>query len=437
LALLACTVALASTASAQLSDYLGPGILTGGAESIGNRAGEQVDLRFFADMTGVYDNGLQPVSVNSKGDLVQIGGLYGIEADFGVYGVHSWRTGQLGIDYRGDFRHYFNDSFYDSTNHFLNIGYTYQKSKRLYFDFKGLGGLYSNYLSSVPGETSTPAVVTTPSLLLFDDRTYFLQGNAGMTYLLSARASFTVSGQGFTVQRQSSALVSMQGWGARGRFQYKLSRVTSVGTEYDRDHYQYQGLFGYTNSNNYNAFIATQMGRLWTMTLSAGAYQVDTLGLQSVTLSPAVAALLGVSSTLHVFSAENWLPSGRGVLTRKFKDASLTFNYSRSLAPGNGVYLSSRSDNGTVGYSYTGVRKASLGIYGGYSSLSSIGQGIPPFQMYTGGVRTTYNVTRAIHLVAGYDVRQQEIQIAGYRRTSYRASLGIAFSPGAVPLSLW
>ena len=46
-------------------------------------------------------------------------------------------------------------------------------------------------------------------------------------------------------------------------------------------------------------------------------------------------------------------------------------------------------------------------------------------------------MTHAFHAVARYDLRQQEITIAGYRATSYRVTLGMAFSPGSMPLSLW
>ncbi len=110
LASLVCAVTLASAASAQLSGYLGPGILTGGADTIGTRAGEQVDLRFYASLTGIYDNGIQPVSVDSKGNLIQVGGLYGVrQLGFGAYGVHSWRVSQLGLNYSGDFSHYFDE----------------------------------------------------------------------------------------------------------------------------------------------------------------------------------------------------------------------------------------------------------------------------------------------------------------------------------------
>jgi hypothetical protein len=434
LASLACGVVLASAAEAQLSNYLGPGILTGGADTIGTRAGEQVDLRFYADVSAVYDNGVQPVSVDSKGNLVQVNGLYGITADIGAYGTHSWRVAQLGLDYNGNFTHYFNDGTYDFTNQRMKLGYTYQKSRRLYFDVQGTAGTYSNYLGAVPGLSQS--VVTEPTLL-FDNRTYFLQGSVGMTYLLSPRMSFTLGGDGFTTQYQSSALVGVVGYGARAKFQYRVTRLTSIGAEYDRQHFQYPTYFGNSDINNYNMFVATQMGRYWTFSLSAGAFHTSTVGLETVALDPAIAALLGVSTTVHTFSAANWLPSGQAILRRKFKNAELIFTYGRSAAPGNGVYLSSRTQNGGATFSYMGIQRVSLAIHGGYYSLASVGQGIAPYDTYTGGVRATYNFTHALHAVAAYDVREQAIQVADYRRTSFRATLGIAFSPGSLPLSLW
>ena len=357
---------------------------------------------------------------------------------FGAYGVHDWRVARLGLDYRGDFRHYTNDSTYDSSNHTLTLGYTYQKSRRLYFDVQGLGGLYSNSLLAIPGETTaTPTIINQQSLLLFDNRTYFLEGSVGMTYLLSARASVSVGGEGFTAQHQSSALVGVDGYGGRAKFQYRVSRLTSIGTEYDRQHYQYPHFFGQSDVNMYNVFVSTQMGRLWTFSLSGGAYQVNAVGLQTITLDPAIARLLGVSSAVHVFAADNWIPSGRAALARKLRNANVTATYSRSVAPGNGVYLTSRMETGILTYSYSGVRNAAFSLSMGYNSLSSIGQGIAPYRQFTGGAGLTYNFTHAIHGLARYDVRQQEIQLAGYRGTSYQISLGIAFSPGTLPLSLW
>ena len=440
MAALASLVAFASTASAQLGDYLGPGVMTGGVGTIGTRGGEQVDLRFYAGINGIYDTGIQPVEVDSKGNLIQLKGLAGVEGVIGAYGVHSWRTSQVGIDYRGDFYHYNGNSFYDGSNHSLMIGYTYQQSRRLYFDLQGLAGIYSNFLGGIPsvlGSVNLPGFINSNGLLLFDSRTYFGQGGAGMTYLFSARSSFTLEGAGFDVARQSAALIGVVGYTAGARYQYRLSRNTTIGARYQREHFQYPNFFGNSDINAYTGFLGTRLGPLWTLSVGGGAFQSGVVGLQSVALPPAVAAILGVTSTIQVFRANNWLPTGEISLNRKMKNASLGFSYARSVSPGNGVYLTSRSESGLGTYSYMGIRKLSFSISGGYWSIDSLGQGIPPYRSFIGGTGFTYTLFRDLHATGRYDLRQQQIYIAGYRDTSYRVTFGLTYSPGTLPLSLW
>ena len=118
----ACLFASSAFAQ-QIGGYLGPGVMSRGAGDIGDRSGQPVSLRFFADVTGVYDNGIQPFSVDSKGDLISVNGLYGVQLDFGVYGQHQGKQSVLGLDYNGNFYHYTNDPFYDGTTHNLILGY--------------------------------------------------------------------------------------------------------------------------------------------------------------------------------------------------------------------------------------------------------------------------------------------------------------------------
>src|SRR5271166_4976255 len=105
---------LASTALAQTGGgYLGPAVLSSGATGVGNRSGQQVDLRFYGGVSGFFDSSIQPVAVDSKGNLVTLKGLEGVEASVGVYGTHAWRSAQLGVDYKGLVRAYNGNSGYD------------------------------------------------------------------------------------------------------------------------------------------------------------------------------------------------------------------------------------------------------------------------------------------------------------------------------------
>ncbi len=434
----ALALIFASTAAAQLGDYLGPGILTQGAGQIGTRAGQPVAIRFFANVAAVYDNGIQPLGLSSTGNLAQINGLYGVEASIGAYGVHQWRQAQLGLDYRGSFRDYVNGGYYDGSDHQLVLGYTYQKSRRLYFDLQEVAGTLSQSIGGIPGVAlPIPSTVDQPTSLLFDNREYFSESSLGVTYLLSARTSVSAGGSGFVVRQQNAGLVGVNGYSFRGAIRHRMSRVTSIGMEYTHSHYAFPGVYGASDINSYTGLYATQIGRRWKFSVQGGAYQAEVAGVQQVALSPTIAALLGINNIAQSFYQEYWFPTGSATLTRRFKTSSLSFDYGRSIAPGNGVYLTSRTDSGTATYSYTGVRKTSLSVAGGEYTLASLGQGIQPYRQFTGGAGMTYAIYRSLHLTARYDARHQEIDLAGYRRTSYRATIGIAFSPGSVPLALW
>ncbi len=434
---LACCVA--STSLAQIGGgYLGPAILSSGANGVGNRSGQQVDLRFYAGVTGIYDSSIQPLAIDSKGNLVTISGLYGVEASIGAYGTHSWRTAQLGLDYHGAFRAYNAGSAYDGIDQSLSLGYTLQESRRLGFSGRVMGGIVSN---SLGGLGNVPALATqtevVPATLLFDSRSYYLQGGLDMIFRQTARTSFTVSGEGFDVWRQSAALVGVEGYTVRGTVEHKLNKNSSVGFTYSREHFNFPRAFGAADIDLGEGFVGTNFSRFWAFTLRGGVFHAQVKGLQSVALDPVIAALLGQPTVIQAFYRENIYPSGAVSLARRFKNANLNFSYGRSVGPGNGVYLTSRTEVGSATYSYTGIRKANLAISGGYNSLDSLGQGIQPYRSGYAGAGFTYTLPRSLHVTGRYDYRYQAIEELVYKHFGYRASLGLVYSPGKVPLSLW
>jgi hypothetical protein len=283
---------------------------------------------------------------------------------------------------------------------------------------------------------TTPTVVS-PSTLLFDSRSYFLQGGLDLTVQQTARTAFTVGGQGFDVWRQSSYLVGVEGYSLHGQVEHRLNRNTSVGFSYQRQHFNFPKVFGQADIDSGELFVGTNLGRLWTFTIHAGVFHSEVSGLATVALNPVIAALLGQSTTVQAYYKENIFPSGSASLTRKFKTANLNFFYSQSVVPGNGVYLTSKNQNGGGSYSYTGIHKLNLAVSGGYYSLSSLGQGIQPYKTFTGGAGLTYSLPLSLHAVARYDYRYQEIVDLAYKNNGYRVVVGLTYSPGKLPLSLW
>ena len=435
----ACLFASNAIAQGPVGGYMGPGIMSRGAGDIGERSGQPVSVRFFADVTGVYDNGIQPFSVNPNGTLVTVNGLYGVQLDFGAYGQYQGKQSVVGLDYKGNFYHYPDNQFYDGTTHNLALGYTYQKSRRIAFDLRALAGTTTlGYGSGSFGVASIPTdIVNQPTSLLFDNRTYYGQGTADVNFIASARTSYTIGGDVFAVRREASGLAGLNGWNARSSVQHRLSRQKTIGLVYQHMFYNFPPAFGQSDTDMIEAFFSTTLGRRWTFNVHGGGFRTDVQGLSIVQLNPVIAALLGQSFGVQAFNRTDMYPSGTALLMGRFRTTSVQATYARTVIPGNGVYLTSRQDSASAGISYTGIKKWNFGLNGGYYRISSIGQAIPTYGQFTGGAGITYGLTRSLHIVARYDVRHQDISLVGLRETGSRATIGLAFSPGNVPLSLW
>ena len=424
-----------SSMAAQFTNYLGPGILTRGASDIGTRAGQDVDLRFFVNATGIYDNGIQPYGVDANGKLPVINGLWGTEVALGAYGVHKFRHAKLGLDYRGTYRHYANNSFYDGSDQILTLGYTYQKSRRLVFDTRQIAGSVSQGTSfggTLP--TVTDALVS-PASLLFDNRANYLQSSLDLNYLMSDRTVLTFGGEGFGIWRKATGLIGVEGYDLHGTLKRRLSQRTTLGLSYQHAHYDYPKAFGESDIDAISGIYATQFGRYLTFSAKAGVYRAEAIGLQQVAVDPAIAALLGVSSTVRTFYKKSTFPSWDFDLTRRFQRASVSLRYLHGASAGNGVYLTSREDTANATFSYTATRKWSFSVSGGYTRLRGIAQELEPYSQFLGSAGATYALTGPIHLIARYDARHQEIIDGVFKGTSYRASVGISFSPGDIPLA--
>ncbi|HEY2842306.1 MAG TPA: hypothetical protein VGJ09_01600, partial [Bryobacteraceae bacterium] len=266
-------------------------------------------------------------------------------------------------------------------------------------------------------------------------RASFLQSSLDASLIKSERTSFTFGGEGFGIWRKAEGLIGMEGYDLHGTVHYRWSKRTTVGASYQHSHYDYPKAFGESDINMYSGILATQFGEYWTLAVRAGIYQAEVIGLQQVAVDPEIAALLGVTSTVQTFYRKSTLPQWDVKIARRFQRANLTLQYSQGASAGNGVYLTSREQSGNAGLSYATSTKLSFSASGGYSSLKGIGQSLQPYSQFVGGGGVTYSLTNPIHLIARYDARHQEIVDGVFKGTSYRATVGISFSPGDVPLA--
>ena len=418
--------------------YQGPSILSRDKGLIGERGGKLLDFRYYFDVTGIYDSGLVPLTTNAQGNLINVGGAYGVETGFGVIGSRRWKRDKLSLEYKGAYRQYSVSDVAQGLDQFLNLAYSRQLTRRLILDLKDTAGTTSlaNGAFSYLPLTNTD-LFAIPANELFDIRTNFVQSRVDLTWQQTARLSFGIGGEGFVVRRSSLLLAGLDGYDARANVAYRLTSRQTVSGDYSYTYYDFQRAFGDSKLQSVSLGYSVGLSRKWDFSLRAGGIRIDSLGISQVAIDPAIAAIVGQSFADVTYKQVVYAPLGEARLMRRFDRSSLTLDYSMGASPGNGVYLTSRQTAGTVGYSYTGVRRWTFALNSGYTELSSVGQTLGKYTNLQGGTGVTYKVGRETHIQFRYDYRHYTTQNNIYQKDSNRVSLGLAFSPGETPLAIW
>jgi hypothetical protein len=426
----------AATAAPAQAEYGGPSILSrGGASSLRNPT-QNIRFRPYLSVNASYDSGITPVAVRSDGKVPNDSSAGG-DIEVGLNGYRVFKKSSLGLDYRGDYRHYAKNSYYNGTDQTLSLLYRVQTSRRVEFMLRESAGLFSRALFDAPLGLIDSGFANVPTNDLFDNRTMNLSTMADLTYSKSARTSFDFGGDAFIVRRRSSALNGVTGSSGRADFAYRTSRVATTGFAYNFTHYEYTKGFGATDVHTISIVQSYRIGRSWELALRAGGARVETLGLAQVSVDPVIAAITGQTQGIEAVYRLNWLPSGQVALSRSFRRSNLSFSYNYGVNPGNGVYLTSRSKTGSASYGYSGLRRVSLGASFSYATLGSLSQNLAQYSSYTAGGGATVKLTGALHFISRYDFRHYDLDQTTFRRNSYRVSLGFGFSPGDIPLALW
>ena len=423
---------------AQTGEYEGPSILSRNKSLTGERAGKLLDFRFYGEVTGIYDDGLTPVSVQPNGSVLNPGAQEGIEAGFGVIGSRQWKNDFLSVDYHGAFRDYTSKSYYDGTDQFFDLEYGRQIARHVSLTLTGTAGS----LSRSSGVFSFASLRDTdlfavPANELFDNRTMYAQPGATLVWQKTRRLSLSVGGDGFLVRRRSSALAGLDGGRARVDAAYRLDRRQTLSASYDLTDFSYQGAFGHALMHSFAGGYGVGLGRMWDFSSMFGAIRISTAGVTNVTVDPAIAAIIGHTTATVAFFKTSWLPLIDARLIRRFEKASLAFNFTHGVSPGNGVFLASSQNAAAANYSYAGYRRFTFGGTAGYSDLNSFGQGIGKYSNLQGGAGLTYKVSGPLHMEFRYDARHYTTQNRLYSKNENRVTLGLAFSPGEVPLSIF
>jgi hypothetical protein len=421
------------------AQYGGPAILSRG-DSPAGMTGAQISFRPFFEITGIYDTGLAGVAVNTQGQLGNTSSP-GLEISGGISGSHSWRHTQLGLDYRGDFKQYEKATYYDGSDQSLLLGIKHQFTRHIFATFRESAGMFSTGFAlaalqqAVPYDPSQSSLPTTD---FFDNRTIYASTQADFIYQKSARLSFSIGGEGFVNRRRSSALFGVTGASARGDIEYRISRRTTIGVDYNYTNYSFTRVFSGTDIHTFAGNYAVQLSKSLEFTGYAGASRIDTKSEEVVPVDPVIAALLGITSGLTITHSLLYVPTGSGRLSRTVHNGVLYVSGAHVVTPGNGLFLTSKNTNVGAGYTFTGLRRWSFNANFGYSRASVVGSIAGGYGNTGGTVSASRQIARSLHVVASFNANQYESpDFSMYNRLIYNARLGFGWTPGDVPLRVW
>ncbi len=395
-----------------------------------------ISFRPYFNLSALYSSGAE-ASVRPDGTLAS-SNLAGAEAAVGLYGYHGWKRTVVGVNYRGDFRRYNRGTSYDGTNQLLSLGVTHKPSRKVTVSFRQGAGTFSQntgYMGTFGFFDPTFAQI--PQNELLDTRTDYLSSMGDLTYMRTPRLSFNFGGTGFIVRRHVSAFYGVTGVSARADASYRVTRGSTLAADYFFSHFSYSKVFGAADMHSAGLNYSVRLSSRWELGLRAGVIRMEMLSSGAVAVDPLVAAIIGQSRVFRAFYGITTMGSYSVQLQRRFRRASLSARYDHGASPGNGVYLTSRQNTANASYSYTGLRRWSLTASAYYSDMQGIGQEIGSYRTASGGFGASRSISsRNVFFTTRFDVRRY---LAGpqFRRNSYYATVGVAYSPGDVPLRLW
>ena len=207
---------------------------------------------------------------------------------------------------------------------------------------------------------------------------------------------------------------------------------------YTYANYQFSKIFGGTDLHGAAGTFAMQLTRHIEFSAYAGAFRAESTFIEEVPVDPAIAALLGVTSARRVSHTVNYMPNMAGRLSKTFSKGVASIGGGQTVNPGNGLFLTSYSRQVFAGYNYGGLRRWSLGVSASHATSRSVGNILGEYTQTTGSFGVSRQLGRMVNFVCDYSVRKHgSNDYDRYNRLIHAVAVGLAFSPGEIPLRVW
>ncbi len=422
-------------------DYTGPSILSRGFNFARPTVPTQSKFRPFAGVNALYDSGLTAPTLTNGRIVSQAS--YGADFLFGISGRRSLRKQLFTLDYRGHLYYYQGNSKYNGQDHLLSAAYTRYVSSRLLLSLHEAAGLFSNTYSSLSAvsvpdiSTANVSLVINPNTETFNTRTLYSTTELDAVYQKTARLSFDVGTSVFAIDRNTAGFANAKGVQARADTAYRVTRRTTVGVYYAYTYYDFSHVYGNSDIHSVGLDYSVAFTKTMSLKLRGGGSRVEVQGLQTVTLDPVVAAILGQSTGITRYYQVSYVPDVSASVTQTFRHGAVGASFAEGVSPGNGLYLTSRHQSEGVNATYTGIRSYAINLSGGHDQLLSIGDFAGAYSSYYISLSSSHPLFRHLQATAAADYRHLGVNVSGYGRNEFRLSLGFSFAPGEGPLKFW
>ena len=425
--------------------YAGPAILSRG-EAPAALAVPSVDFTFSITLGGTYTDGLVGITANNQENLTRKGS-YGGAATLGLSGSHSWKHTHIGLNYSGAVAEYAHAPI-TGISQGASFGLSHQLSRHMSFSLSESAGWFTQFppatvtlSSSVPFDPSQSNIPTTD---FYDNRTIYSTTSASLTYQFTSRLSVSFGGGYFTNLRRSSALYSATGESASGDVQYRLSRRVTMGVGYGFSHFGFSNHIGSSIIHSATMSLSARLSRGTEFSLFGGASVVTSSFEESIPISPAILAILcppnlvttcPLAPSVVINNNNLWAPDFGARISHSFHRGAVYVNGGEAITPGNGLFLTSRSQNVSAGYGYSGLRRWSLSTGVSYVRSLSLGNIQGGYGQVSGSFAMSRQIMGHLSFVTSFSATQyQSGSFTSYNHLIYSGAVGLGYSSRSIPV---
>ncbi len=422
------------------SGFSGPAVLTRSYTL--SRPMEATPIKWAGSLGFSYswDDGEAPGVVDGKVGFVSAKAS-AASFNWTLGGRHRWKRDQIGLSYTGNYSKYFAQNAFSNlsgVNNTLNLDYAHVFSRRFQFHVvESAQQLSQNYPLENPAlqpgsSVANIDIATSPSIQLLNNTVHQSSTQAGVTYRQTARLSYDGSVSYFVIGQTEPGLVGMRGQQASGDLNYRLTSRTTVGAYYSFTNYNYSHDVSRARSNGGGLIYSYAIDRHTQLRTRLGLSQIKSRAYETVTLPPALAAILGRPVSLINASSDFSTTDISAQLVRDFgKSRTASLAFARGESPGNGLLLTSVEETATAGYSSSFFRRRlPINIGATYSALNAT------LQANLGNLRSEsvyFSTSRALHhgISSSLGANYGRYSVSGSPLTQHylTLSIGLSWSP--------